>query len=65
MKFWHRSGDQVQLLSATTDGEGRVAFTPREAGTWMASVVHMIPATDAPAHDWDSFWGNLTFALPE
>ena len=65
VKFWHRSGDQVQLLSATTDGEGRVAFTPREAGTWMASVVHMIPATDAPAHDWDSFWGNLTFALPE
>lgn len=65
VKFWHRRGEQVQLLSATTDREGRVAFTPPEAGTWMASVVHMIPATDPPAHDWDSYWGNLTFALPE
>jgi hypothetical protein len=25
----------------------------------------MIPVTDSPAHDWDSFWGNLTFALPQ
>jgi hypothetical protein len=65
VKFWHRSGDQVHLLTATTDHQGQVAFTPHEAGTWMASVVHMIPVTDSPAHDWDSFWGNLTFALPQ
>jgi hypothetical protein len=65
VKFWHRNGDRVQVLSATTDRNGQVAFTPNEAGTWMASVVHMIPVTDSPAYDWDSFWGNLTFALPE
>jgi hypothetical protein len=65
VKFWHRSGDRVQVLSATTDRNGQVAFTPSEPGTWMASVVHMIPVTDSPAHDWDSFWGNLTFAVPQ
>ena len=46
------------------DAEGRVTVTPPWAGTWMASVVHMVPATDSPNHDWDSHWGNLTFALP-
>ena len=28
VKFWHRSGDRVQVLSATTDRNGQVAFTP-------------------------------------
>jgi hypothetical protein len=65
VKFWHHQGNQVEVLSATTDRDGHVAFTPTEPGTWMASVVHMIPVTDSPAHDWDSFWGNLTFALRE
>lgn len=65
VKFWHRRGSQVEVLSATTDRDGQVAFTPSEPGTWMASVVHMVPVTDSPAHDWDSFWGNLTFALRE
>lgn len=65
VKFWHRQGEQVLLQSATTDREGRVAFTPHAGGPWMASVVHMVAATGSPAHDWDSFWGNLTFALPE
>jgi hypothetical protein len=30
----------------------------------MVSVVHMIPARGVANADWDSFWGNLTFALP-
>jgi hypothetical protein len=64
VKFWQRRDDRTQLLSAVSDGKGQIAFTPPSAGTWMVSVVHMIPAPDAPAHDWDSFWGNLTFALP-
>jgi hypothetical protein len=25
----------------------------------------MIPASGAPDHDWDSYWGNLTFAVPQ
>jgi hypothetical protein len=28
----------------------------------MASVVHMVPVRGDPALDWDSYWGNLTFA---
>jgi hypothetical protein len=63
VKFWKR-GEPVRLLTARSDRQGRVAFAPPQPGTWMASVVHMVPVTDSPAHDWDSFWGNLTFALP-
>ena len=64
VKFWHRRGSQSLLVRTVTDDEGKAAFTPPWPGTWMASVVHMIPATDAPDVDWDSYWANLTFALP-
>ena len=33
-------------------------------GGWMLSVVHMIPVADSTEVDWDSYWGNLSFALP-
>ncbi|MBG9388649.1 DUF4198 domain-containing protein [Caenimonas aquaedulcis] len=63
VKFWHRRGGQLLLIRATTDAQGRLVATPPFAGTWMASVVHMIPATDSPQDDWDSHWGSLTFEM--
>jgi uncharacterized GH25 family protein len=64
VKFWHRRGSQTLVVRTRSDAEGRVTVTPPWSGTWMASVVHMVPATDSPKHDWDSHWGNLTFSLP-
>ena len=64
VKLWNGKTPDLLALSAVTDAQGRVALELPRAGTWMASVVHMIPTPDARDHDWDSYWGNLTFALP-
>lgn len=64
VKFWHRRGSQTLVVRTVTDAQGKVVVTPPWPGTWMASAVHMVRATDSPAHDWDSYWANFTFALP-
>jgi uncharacterized GH25 family protein len=63
VKFWSGAGDGAVRLESRTDGHGAAQLAPPRAGVWMASVVHMIPASDSPEFDWDSYWGNLTFAL--
>lgn len=63
LKIWQRSGDGVTQLEAVTDRRGAASFTLPRAGTWMASVVHMVPAAERGI-DWDSYWGNLTFTVP-
>ncbi len=64
VQAWHRKGDQLLRTAARTAADGTVAFDLPQAGEWMFSLVHMVPVTDEPAHDWQSFWGNLTFTLP-
>ena len=64
VKGWHKHDDQLLLIKARTDAAGEVKLSLPYAGVWMVSVVHMIPARNAPNTDWDSYWGNLTFALP-
>ena len=61
VKLWKREGSQTLVLPARTDAQGVVRVKLPATGTWMASVVHMVPAGDAPRHDWDSYWANLTF----
>ena len=63
-KAWHQRSNQLVILRARTDVQGRVTFSLPWAGRWMVSLVHMTPATDATGIDWDSYWGNLTFELP-
>jgi hypothetical protein len=64
VKGWHKHDAQLLLIKTRTDAAGEAALSLPYAGEWMVSVVHMIPATNAPDADWDSFWGNLTFKLP-
>lgn len=64
VKAWHKRDGQTLIIRAHSNAEGRVTFTLPWAGPWMVSFVHMIPASDSPDIDWDSFWGNLTFELP-
>ena len=64
VKGWHKHDAQLLLIKARTDAAGDVALSLPYAGEWMVSVVHMIPAVNAPNADWDSFWGNLSFTLP-
>lgn len=64
VKAWTKPDGSVVVLKAVSNAQGKVMFTLPSPGTWMIGVVHMIAATDSPDHDWDSYWGNLTFALP-
>ena len=65
VKAWYLHDDQTVMIRARTDAAGKFAYNLPDAGTWMLSVVHMIPTTDSTEDDWDSLWGNLTFSLKE
>jgi hypothetical protein len=64
VKFWQHGALENPVVRAATTHEGKVTIALPRTGVWMASVVHMVPATDSAGDDWDSFWGNLTFELP-
>jgi len=64
VKVWNQRGAQLSVLRTRTDAAGLSTTRLPWAGVWMASVVHMVPATDTPDWDWDSHWGNLTFEMP-
>jgi len=63
VQAWHKQGVQTSIIKTKTDPQGRARVMLPLPGAWMVSVVHMVPAENAPDHDWDSYWGNLTFAL--
>lgn len=63
IQAWHKQGGQTSIVKAKTDARGRVGVALALPGVWMVSVVHMVPARNTPDYDWDSYWGNLTFAL--
>ncbi len=67
VKAWHRQSGQTLVIRTKTTDDGQATFTLPHAGGWMVSLVHMVPAPaadQAQGIDWDSFWGNLSFALP-
>ncbi len=64
VKFWSRRGDQFDMLTTRTDASGQGTTALPWPGSWMVSVVHMVPNMDGQGQQWDSHWGNLTFSLP-
>ena len=79
VKAWYRptsnasgneTSNQTLIIRGQTDSAGSIGFNFPYAGPWMISTVHMVaaPSTDAAGAmpvDWDSYWGNLTFSLPD
>lgn len=70
VRAWHRrpgvepgAPASVTWSGVRTDASGRAEVRLGETGEWMLSLVHMVPVADDPSQDWDSYWGNLTFAL--
>jgi len=63
VRAWHRAGDKLTTLDATSTADGEVAFALPAAGAWMLSTIHMARLTGDAAADWESHWGNLTFAV--
>lgn len=48
-------------LTARTDADGIAQFQPRQPGTWLATAVHMVPASPFATEDWNSAWASLSF----
>jgi uncharacterized GH25 family protein len=63
IKAWHKADRQTMLIRTRSDADGMTRLMLPSAGTWMLSVVHMLPVKNDPAFDWESFWGNLSFRL--
>ena len=63
VRAWHHREKNLIVVKGRTASDGMIAFDLPCAGSWMVSLVHMIPLKDVPDYDWQSYWGNLTFAL--
>lgn len=63
VRAWHHREKVLLELKARTAADGSITFELPYAGPWMVSLVHMIPITEFPGYDWQSYWGNLTFEL--
>lgn len=64
VRAWHHREKILVTLKGRSAADGSIAFELPYAGPWMISLVHMIPLKDVPGTDWESYWGNLTFAVP-
>lgn len=64
VRAWHHRDKILVTLKGRSAADGTIAFDLPYAGPWMISLVHMIPIKDVPGYDWQSYWGNLTFAVP-
>lgn len=63
VRAWHRAGENLTTLDATSSEAGEVAFALPAGGQWMLSTVHMARLSADKDADWESHWGNLTFAV--
>ncbi len=63
VRAWHRQGDKLTTFDAPTSAAGEVSFTLPFAGEWMLGTVRMARVNGDAKADWESHWGNLTFAL--
>jgi uncharacterized GH25 family protein len=64
---FHRDGDTLTTVTATTDKDGKAKLKLTKSGPWLVRSVHMRRATPdklAPDADWESFWCAVTFAVP-
>lgn len=65
LKAWHKRDSQTLLIRAKTGPDGFTSFNLPYFGTWMISVVHMVPVSGIADIDWDSFWSSLSFNTPK
>jgi uncharacterized GH25 family protein len=51
------------VSSVRSDVHGR-AVVDVASGLWLIKAVHMVPASEGSAVDWESTWTSLTFEVP-
>lgn len=57
--------DPTNVLHAHSDENGMVSFELPRNGKWLIAAVHMLALEGNPDADFESFWGSLTFEIPE
>lgn len=66
VRLFHRLGGEVSEVIARSDDQGFVSFDVSAGGQFMANTVTLRPVAE-PKWDevWHSWWGSLSFSLPE
>jgi uncharacterized GH25 family protein len=62
VKVWNQNNNRVMVQPVYSQQDGRIEAHISNTGTWMVSVVHMIPSKD-PKADWESYWGSMVFGV--
>jgi uncharacterized GH25 family protein len=60
VRIWNRHDNRTTVQNIYTEKNGKVETHISNPGTWMASVVTMVPST-APGAEWQSYWASLVF----
>lgn len=58
------AGEPANKITVRSDLQGRVRLKLHRHGVWLIRGVHITPAPEGVAADWESFWASLTFELP-
>ena len=64
VRIWNQYNNLTTTQNIFTLQDGTMETHISNAGTWLVSVVKMIPPKSSEA-DWQSFRGSLTFAIGE
>ena len=62
VRVWNRFDNRTTIQNIYTEKDGKVSIHISNPGSWMVSVVKMVPSTD-PKADWQSYWGSLVFGI--
>jgi uncharacterized GH25 family protein len=62
VRVWNRFDNRTTIQNFYTQKDGMIEMQISNPGSWMVSVVKMVPSKD-PAADWRSYWGSLVFAV--
>lgn len=63
VRAWNRAGSELKTLDGTTSEAGEVGFALPAGGQWMLGTIRMARVAGDKDADWESHWGNLTFAV--
>ena len=62
VRLWNRFDNRTTIQNLYAQKDGMVEMQISNPGSWMVSVVKMVPSKD-PASDWRSYWASLVFAV--
>jgi uncharacterized GH25 family protein len=62
VRFWNMYNHTSILQNIYTQQDGTIESTISRPGSWMVSVVHMVPSKNSKAQ-WKSYWGSLVFGI--